>query len=388
MVSPLHNIAIVGIGATEMARRIDRTTVSSCLAAAKSAVSDAGLTLADIDGVCARWPGPGGTVFHPGSQDWLKLFGHGVRWVGDTYPQGVPAVLDAAAAILTGQCTTVLIVGGQSGVLGGPNVASYTRPENEFTECWGAFTSAQFALVAQRYLHLHDVDRVAMAQIAAAIRNAGSANPHAVMHGRGPFTADDVLASPMVSSPFHLLDLCLANEGAAAVVVTSMDRARNLPQTPIRILGGGCEWYRQQYVDPPIYDEIINVGATALSDAFRQADVTARDVDIFEVYDINTFEVVRQIELTGLCARGEGVDFLNEVGIGPSDGCPVNTDGGLLSYSHIGWGGPQLKLVEAVRQLRGTAGPGQVADAEIAVVMGAGSGAQYHNSMILGRATP
>ena len=81
------------------------------------------------------------------------------------------------------------------------------------------------------------------------------------------------------------------------------------------------------------------------------------------------------------------VDFLNEVGIGPSDGCPINTDGGLLSYSHIGWGGPQLKVVEAVRQLHGTAGPGQVTDAEIAVVMGAGSGAQYHNSMILGRTT-
>jgi acetyl-CoA acetyltransferase len=125
----------------------------------------------------------------------------------------------------------------------------------------------------------------------------------------------------------------------------------------------------------------------AHSDAFCQADVSARDVDVFELYDINTFEVVRQIEMTGLCKRGEGTDFLNDVGIGPHDGCPVNTDGGLMSYAHIGWGGPQLKLVEAVRQLRGTAGPGQVTDAEIAVVMGAGSGAQYHNSMILGRAS-
>jgi len=221
MTSPLHDIAIVGVGATKMARRIDKPTVSTCLEAARIALADAGLGIDDVDGVCARWPGPGGTVFHPGSQDWLKLFGHGARWVGDTYPQGVPAVLDAAAAILAGQCTTVLIVGGQSGVLGGPNVASYTRPENEFTECWGAFTSAQFALVAQRYMHLHDVDRLGMARIAAAIRNAGSANPNAVMHGRGPFTPQDVLSSPMIASPFHLLDLCLANEGAAAVVVNN-----------------------------------------------------------------------------------------------------------------------------------------------------------------------
>jgi acetyl-CoA acetyltransferase len=384
MTSPLQDVGIVGIGVTKMARTINQPTVSTCLEAARLAVADAGLSLGDIDGLCARWPGPGGTVFHSGSQDWLKLFGHGVRWVGDTYPQGIPAVLDAAAAIITGQCSTVLVVGGQSGVLGGPNVASYTRPANEFTECWGAFTAVHFALVAQRYLHHFGTDRVAMAAIAAGIRNAGSVNPHAVMFGRGPFTAHDVLVSPLVASPFRLLDLCLASEGAAAIVLTGMDRARDLPQKPVRILGGGCEWHRQQYVDPPIYDDVIDVGKRAVRAAFEQADMTASDIDVFEVYDINTFEVVRQIELTGLCKRGEGVDYLNEAGIGPADHCPLNTDGGLLSYAHIGWGGPQLKVIEAVRQLRGSAGIGQVSGAQAALVMGSGSGAQYHNSMILG----
>jgi acetyl-CoA acetyltransferase len=188
----------------------------------------------------------------------------------------------------------------------------------------------------------------------------------------------------MVASPFRLLDLCLASEGAAAIVLTGMDRARDLPQKPVRILGGGCEWHRQQYVDPPIYDDVIDVGKRAVRAAFEQADMTASDIDVFEVYDINTFEVVRQIELTGLCKRGEGVDYLNEAGIGPADHCPLNTDGGLLSYAHIGWGGPQLKVIEAVRQLRGSAGIGQVSGAQAALVMGSGSGAQYHNSMILG----
>ena len=107
------------------------------------------------------------------------------------------------------------------------------------------------------------------------------------------------------------------------------------------------------------------------------------DVDVFELYDINTFEVIRQFETLGFCAEGEGVDYLAEAGIGLDGRHPTNTDGGLLAYSHVGWGGPTLKIVEAVRQIRGTAGPGQVPGAEVALVTGAGSGAQYHNAVLL-----
>lgn len=385
MSHPFHEIAIVGIGATKQARALDVSTLSACLEATHLALDDAGLTVQDIDGICARWPGPGGTVFHPGSADWAKLLGIPLRWIGDTYPQGVPALLDAASAIATGQCNTVLIVGGQAGLARDGAVASYTRPENEFTEIWGAMTAAHFALVANVYLDRYRPDREQLATVAATIRNAGSANPNAVMFDRGPFRAQDILDAPMVASPFTRLDLCLASEGAAAVIVTRADRARDLPTTPVRLLGGGCEWYRQQYVDPPRFDEVYDVGAKAAADAFAMAGITADDVDVAEVYDINTFEIVRQLEILGFCGAGEGVAFANDAGIDKAGGIPVNTDGGLMSYSHIGWGGPQLKLVEAVRQLRGTAGPGQVNEVEIAVACGAGSGAQYHNTAVLGR---
>jgi acetyl-CoA acetyltransferase len=136
-------------------------------------------------------------------------------------------------------------------------------------------------------------------------------------------------------------------------------------------------------VDPPRYDEIGRIGAGAGARSFAMAGITPADVDVLALYDINTFEVVRQVETLGWCGEGEGVDFLAEVGIGPNGKLPINTDGGLLSYSHIGWGGPTLKLIEAVRQLRGSAGAGQVRDAEIALATGAGSGAQYHNVVIL-----
>ena len=382
---PLHRVAIVGVAATEMARQLDTTSAEISLRAALAALDDAGLTVADVDGVAARWPGPGGTVFQPGSADWAEVFGQPLRWVCDTYPQGVPGALDAAAAIAAGLCEVAVVFGGQAGVMGRSAVADYTRPDNEFVACWGSLTAAQFALVAQVYRHRFAPDPEQLAAIAAAIRNAGSSNPSAVMTGRGPYTAADVLASPMVAEPFRLLDLCLATEGAAAMVITTAERARDLPQPPVAVLGGGSEWHRQQYVNPPRYDEVWSLGAGAAQRAFELADLSPRDVDVFELYDINTYEVVRQFEMLGLCAEGEGADYLAEAGIGTDGRHPLNTDGGLLSYSHIGWGGPTLKIVEAVRQLRGTAGPGQVHDAEIALATGAGSGAQYHNVMILGR---
>jgi acetyl-CoA acetyltransferase len=281
----------------------------------------------------------------------------------------------------------VLITGGQAGVMAAEagKVASYTRPANEFVEPWGSFTSAQFALVAQRYLHRFPHARQGMAEVAATIRNTGHANPEAVMYGRGPYTADDILGAPPVVDPFTRLDLCLANEGAAALVVTSLERARDCPQPPIVVLGGGAEWMRQQYVDPPRYEEVWPIGAAAARRAYAMAGITPQDVDLVQFYDVNSAEVLRQYEALGFCAEGEGGDFARETGIGPDGGLPTCTDGGIMSFSHIGWGAPTLKIIENVRQLRGEAGDRQLPRAEIGLAAGAGAGAQYHNVLLLGR---
>lgn len=383
---PLHDIAVVGVGMTPQARRLETDSLTASIHAAKLALADAGIDHTEVDGICARWPGPGGTVFQPGSADWAGLLGIQVRWIGDTYPQGVPAVLDAAAAIATGQCHTVLITGGQAGVMAAEKgkVASYTRPANEFVEPFGSFTTAQFALVAQRYLHEHPYARPAMAEVAAAIRNTGSMNPDAVMYDRGPFTAEDVLAAPKLVDPFTRLEVCLANEGAAALVVTSVERAKDLPSTPVRILGGGSEWMRQQYVDPPRYDEVWDIGKDASTRAYQMAGIRPDDLDFVQLYDVNSAEVLRQYEALGLCGRGEGGPYALDTGIGINGGMPTCTDGGVLSFSHIGWGAPTLKIIEAVRQIRGDAGDRQVNDARVGLVAGAGSGAQYYNMLVLG----
>lgn len=381
----LRDIAIVGVGVTPQRKRSDRTSLQVALDAAKLALDDAGLRHTDVDGIAARWPGPGGTVLAPGSADWSTLLGVPLSWIGDSYPQGVPALVDAAGAILTGQCETVLITGGQAGVLGGGRVAAYTQPGNEFVEPFGAFTAAHFALVAQRHLARYPHAREGAAAIAATIRNVGSANPDAVMAGRGPYTPEDVLAAPPVVDPFTLLDLCLASEGGAAVVVTTLERARNLRRPPVVVLGAGMEWMRQQYVDPARYEEVWGIGSAAAARAFGQAGLGPSDVDVAELYDVNSFEVARQFEALGFCGAGEGADFAAAVGIGIDGKLPTCTDGGLLAFSHIGWGGPTLKIAEAVRQLRGECGDRQVPGAEVAIASGAGSGAQYFNLVLLGR---
>lgn len=368
-----QDIVIAGVGITEQARSLETDSLRISLRAAKAALEDAGIDKFGIDGICARWPGPGGTVFQPGSPDWAGLLGIPVRWIGDTYPQGIPALLDAAAAIHAGLCHTVLITGGQAGVMAAEagKVASYTRPANEFVEPWGSFTSVQFALVARRYLHKFPEARRGMAEAAAIVRNHGHSNPDAIMHGRGPFTADDVLAAPPVVDPFTRLELCLASEGGAAMVVTTAERAADMKGVPVRLLGGGGEWQRQQYVDPPRYEEVWHLGADAARRAFDAAGVTRDQVSSAQLYDINSYEILRQLEALGFCGKGEGADFLAQGSL------PICTDGGVMSFSHIGWGAPTLKIVEAVRRLRG--------GDEVALVAGAGAGAQYYNVALLGR---
>lgn len=377
--------AVAGVGTTRQARRLEQSTLEACLEAAQAALADAGMSIDEIDGIAARWPGPGGTVFHPGSSDWGSMLGIPLRWVSDTYPQGIPAALEAAAAIEAGLCSAVLIVGGQAGELGGGSVASYTRPDNEFVATWGAFTAAQFALVAQRYLHTYGVSWERIARVAVDIRNHGHANPEAVMFGRGPYTLDDIMAAPRIAEPFGRLDLCLANEGAAAMIITSVERARDLDRPVVRIVGGGCEWYRQQYVQPARLEEVGMIGRDTARRAYETSGLGPADLDVLQVYDVNSFEVVRQLEVLGLCEPGEGADLLDDLDISLTGDLPVNTDGGLMSFSHIGWGAPTLRIIEAVRQLRGEAGDRQVPGARTAMAGGAGAGAQYYNLMLLQR---
>lgn len=376
---------IVGIHATEQARSLPhRTAMDLALEAVRGAITDAGLTPADVDGAQVDWPGPGG-VTDEGSS-WARMLGRDLRWTSDTFMDnaGSRGLLKAAAAVTAGYADTV-VVGGCKLVSRGPDNAPVgAGTPLEFTDVWGSYVVAQFALVAARHMHEYGTTSEQIAEVAATIRNNGSTNPEAIMYGKGPYTAEDVLASRLVATPFHLLDCCIVGEGGAAFVVTTAERARDLPGTAVAVLGGGMEYHQGAYANPALHREVGQIGRDAAARAYATAGITAHDIDVFSLYDPNSFEVIRQLEALGVCGEGEGGPLAASGAIGLDGKHPVNPDGGCLSYS---WNGTQqmtLKIVEAVRQLRGTA-VHQIAGAELAVVGNAGSGAQHYEMSVLGR---
>lgn len=379
-------VAVVGVYETRQAKRItDSTAMALITEAFRGALDDAGLSVSDVDGVAAEWPGPGGSDVLPGSMDWAHQLGRPLSWISDTITAGPVALADAVSAIRNGQCSTVVIAGGQASALPQPgaNVAAYTQFENEFIGVWGATTPTEFALIARRHMDLFGTTPEQIAHVAATIRNNGRINPSAVMYRRGPYSVQDVLDSPMVCSPMHLLELSLVSEGAAAMVVT--DRLDSLKKEPIFVLGAGSEIRSNSYLNPPVYEEVGDIGRDLGERVFANACRGIEDIDVFEFYDPTAFEVIRQFEVLGYCKEGEGGHFVEGGRIGLNGSHPINTDGGLLSHAHLRITQMTQKVIEAVQQLRGECGPRQVQGAANALVSAGGPPAGFYSLAILGR---
>lgn len=379
----LSDVAIVGTYATEQGRELpERTSLDLVQEAVFGAIADAGLTPADVDGMAADWPGPGG---HCGeSASWARVLGRPLRWTSDGILDnaGSRGILKAAAAIDAGLCEVAVVGGGMAGAFrGGVSVGAGPEPL-EFTDVWGAYVVPLFALIAASHMHEFGTTPEQLSLAAATIRNNGHINPEAVMYGRGPYTVDDILSSPMLASPLHRLHVCLSGEGGAAVVLTRAERARDLAHAPVWILGGGMDFSGASYVSPPQYREVGRLGADAARRAYAMAGVRATDIDVFSIYDPNSFEVIRQLEILGLCGEGEGGPFVEGGNIALDGPYPVNPDGGCLSYA---WNGTQqmtLKAVECVRQFRNSA-VNQLPNARVGVAANAGSAAGHYEIAVL-----
>jgi acetyl-CoA acetyltransferase len=385
---PFHDVAIVGVHNTEQARVLegyDSRTIT--LEAGMGAVDDAGLSPNDIDGVV----GVTGSDF---------IYQHRIGPVWRSMSQlGIPSVLEAAGAIANGLATTVLISAGSAGIYTERrSTAPWTRPANEFVVAFGMFTAAEFALIARRHMHVYGTKPEALATVAATIRNNGHVNPQAVYHGRGPYTPQDILDSRMVADPYHLLDCAMTAEGGCALVLARADLAKDLARKPVYVLGGNTDHYGPSYQHPPTFElggkkrpDLINgwVGRKAAQDAWRMSGLGPGDVDVCELYDPFSFEIIRQFEAFGFCGEGEGGDFVMDGTIDAGGRYPVTTDGGLMSFSH---GGATVQLLQrvirAVQQLRGECATRQVPGAEVAICSGGGSGALFTDVMLLGTEQP
>ncbi len=385
---PFHDVAIVGVHNTKQARVLegyDSQTIT--WEAGMGAITDAGLGPRDIDG----------TVGMAGS-DVLYQARSGPIWRSHS-GMGIPAVLEVAGAIANGLATTVLISAGSAGVYTDrAATAPWTRPMHEFVAPFGMFTAAEFALIARRHMHRYGTTPEALATVAATIRNNGHVNPEACYFGRGPFTVQDILDSRMVADPFHLLDCSMTAEGGCALVLARGDIARDLAQDPIWVLGGNTDHFGPSYRHPPAWDlggnvrpDLVDgtVGRRAAETAWQMSGLGPTDVDVCELYDPFSFEIIRQFEAFGFCGEGEGGDYVMSGVIEPGGRHPITTDGGLMSFSH---GGATVQLLQrvirGVQQLRGGCPTMQVDGAEVALCSGGGAGALFTDVLLLGREQP
>ena len=369
--------AIVGIGEFGYYRGTDQSILQMILKASMEAIHDAGLKPSDVDGI----------IPPPGFVAWDEIGAHlGIREIRYTAcPQmggasPVAGLINATMAIASGMATAVLVPIGWNGY-------SALRPRPDARPNKRRFSAAFFdtvrnyyapyglrsapwwySLYLKRYVDLYDVPPEAAGAIAVACRKHAQLNDKALMRGRS-LTMEDYLASPFITEPLRKSDCCVETDCAAAILVTSAERARDLKHTPVVFLGGA-----EGHPDRP--DELINrpdmlkLGLDyAAPRAFKMAGVKPQDMDFLQIYDCFTYVALLELEALGFAERGGAADFVKDGNIELGGRYPLNTHGGLMSQGHC-WG--MNHIVESVRQLRHDAGAAQVADCEIGLVTGYG----------------
>jgi len=354
---------------------------------AAAAVADAKLSLSDVDGLLTtgQWGVPGvGQLPTISVAEYLGIvprFCDGTNIGGAAFESHVG---HATMAIERGMCEVALITYGstqksaRSRTLGGRPPALTMQYETP----WGLPTPVGgYAMAAMRHMHEFGTTSEQLAEVAVAARAWAGLNPGATH--RQPLSVSDVLASPMISDPLHLLDSCLVTDGGGAIVMTTAEHARALGVQPIHVRGFGeahTHWSIANMPDLAWHTAAERSGR----DALRMAGVGLNAIDLVEIYDSFTITVLMTLEALGFCGRGESGRFVAESRIAPGGSFPMNTNGGGLSYAHPGMYGIFL-LIEAVRQLRHECGERQVAGASTALVHGTGGTLSSSATCILSR---
>jgi acetyl-CoA acetyltransferase len=385
MESLKNKVAIVGVADTEVGVVRGYSATQLYVRAARLALEDAGLTKKDVDGLitCVSWAEP--YLYHAEMiAEYMQIF---PRYC-ITAPSGGGTTLaimhHAASAIVTGMCDTVLITMADSQVSGLSRAKAIEAMAGaghpQFERPYGAPIPAFYALVARAHQHAFGTTDEQRAAVAVACRKHASMNPAAQM--RDPISVEDVLNSRLIADPLHLLDCSLVSDGGGALIMTSAERARNLKQKPVYLLGVG-EGHSHEHVSQA-HSLVASAARDAGARAYAMAGLGPRDIDVAEVYDCFTPVVIIELEDLGFCPKGEGGSFVEGGRIELGGELPINTHGGLLSHCHPGHPGSIFSVTEAARQLRGECGPRQVKGAKIALVHAQGGILSTHCTGIFG----
>lgn len=374
--------AIVGIGETPVGKLPDRTALSLRLEASVAAMRDAGIEKREINGIITTQmrsnPQPNYSALL------AERLGIMPAYVTDISLGGAAAasmIVNAAATIASGLCSTVLCVSGDSRSSARVQSQSRRRLVSEAEDLRNLFGAGaapiQYALAARRHMHEYGTSSRQFGAVAVACRRHACMNPAAQM--RKPITIEDHQNSPLVADPFRLLDCSLFSDGAAALIVTGVDRARDCRYPPVYILGTGYTCEHSEIVSSR--SMTTTAGRNASRQAFEMAGISPEDVDVAELYDCFTAVVLVTLEDYGFCEKGEGGFFVEGGRIEIDGALPVNTHGGLLSHAHIGG---ISHLTEAVSQLRHQAGSRQVNEARTAIASGQCGELGIHVTLVLG----
>ena len=378
--------AIIGSGLSAVGRVPGRSPLLLAADATRAALADAGLKKGDLDGVlaCTAFAAP----FHRFSVAFSEYLGMQPTFSNTLQVSGATAATlfhAAAAAIAGGLAETVLVVGADS-LLSGltPDLALRSMSESrdqQYEMPFGIPVANTFAMTAHRHMREYGTTAEQLATVAVIAREHASRTPGAQM--TAPITADDVLGSGWVTTPYHKLDCSLISDGGAAFVVTSAERARALGiERPIYLLGAG-ECYTHEHIF--LMPSLTTTGAVQSGAKARaMAGCTAADIDVAGIYDCFTGTLIMMLEDLGFCPKGEGGRFVEDRQITYGGAIPCNTHGGLLSFAHSGMPGALFHFFEVVRQLQGRCGKRQVTGAELGLVHALGAGFATQATTILG----
>jgi acetyl-CoA acetyltransferase len=377
---------IAGIGETAAVRRSGRSSQAMILEAVRGALDDAGLTAADVDGIVTE--GMMASVYpHDELAMTLGIERSYLNATSSYFGSGIASAHQVAASLIATKQAEVVVTyfGVDWGTTSGAysSVGAQGSPKEVFEKPFGYYGQPYFfGAIANRYEQHYGVDlEFALGSLALNQR------ANAIRTGTGqmdrPMDRDAYLASPLVAAPLRVPDCCLLTDAAAATVLVSAERAKDLRQRPIYLKGASLATLpysmdnyftqAQDYLSWP-------TAKHAVDRALAMAGRDLSEIDFAELYDCFTMTLLMQIEDIGWCGKGEAADFIgNGTSISLNGSVPINTHGGLLSHSYLLGA---THITEAVRQLRGTAEGVQVPGAELGLV-GLLAGPHY-GALVLG----
>ena len=380
------NAAIVGIAEWKPERRPASPpmfTLEQWARLTREALDDAGLSPADVDGICATNIRESDSFVPSTITEYLGLEVNFAEVVDLGGASCAAMVWRAAAAIELGVANVVVIAApswpsprppnppaGPSSWRFGASSANYGSPQAEFDIPYGNVAqNCGYAQIATRYGAQYGYDPEALAKIAVDQRISANHNPAAVFHDN-PITVEDVINSPMIADPLHMLEIVMPCFGGAALIVASKEVAQRASNRPIWITGFG---ERVLHKTPTYAADLLETALLpAAESAFAMSGRTRADVDLIDVYDCYTITVLMTIEDSGFCARGEGQQFVREHDLSFNGDFPCNPFGGQLGFGQAGLAGGMSHITDAARQLMRRADAHQVPDADVAFVTGNG----------------